>query len=161
MSSSACWPLAACTARVDRRSTPTECTRSSHRTCRGGCPHPPVGLWPLLRHGSIGDRPLQSAPEARTAPVGADVLIRLSPFGRFAARVDRRSTPTRCTRRPHNTKSGLSQNSNRIERCTKTWQGMCAGGGLEPPARSITRPQAAQNAQLSNWSCAFCTGAGS
>ena len=57
--------------------------------------------------------------------------------------------------------NGLSQNSNRIERCTKTWQGMCAGGGLEPPARSITRPQAAQNAQLSNWSCAFCTGAGS
>ena len=37
------------TARVDRRSTPTECTRSSHRTCRGGCPHPPVGLWPLVR----------------------------------------------------------------------------------------------------------------
>ena len=26
----------------------------------------------------------------------------------------------------------------------KNLQGMCAGGGLEPPARSITRPQAAQ-----------------
>ena len=76
-------------------------------------------------------------------------------FHTHRMRFHERSTPTDAK------KNGLSQNSNRIERCTKTWQGMCAGGGLEPPARSITRPQAAQNAQLSNWSCAFCTGAGS
>ena len=76
-------------------------------------------------------------------------------FHTHRMRFHERSTPTGAK------KNGLSQNSNRIERCTKTWQGMCAGGGLEPPARSITRPQAAQNAQLSNWSCAFCTGAGS
>ncbi len=25
------------------------------------------------------------------------------------------------------------------------WQGMCEGGGLEPPSRSITRPQATKS----------------
>ena len=29
-----------------------------------------------------------------------------------------------------------------------TWQGKCEGGGLEPPSRFITRPQATQNAEL-------------
>ena len=43
---------------------------------------------------------------------------------------------------------GLLQNSSNQKRCTKTWPGMCAGGGLEPPARSITRPQASQNGEL-------------
>ena len=37
---------------------------------------------------------------------------------------------------------------------------LVTGGGLAPPARSITRPRATQNAQLPDESCAFCTGCG-
>ena len=43
----------------------------------------PSAFGRLCGSGLIGDRPLQSAPEARTAPVGADVLIRPSAFGRL------------------------------------------------------------------------------
>ena len=124
MSSSARRPLAACAAGSigDR---PLQSAAEAHTAPVGAdVLIRPVGLWPLARHGSIGDRPLHTTPvgadyiSARSsndfggaspgriynaplhprpeiALVGADVLIRPSAFGRFAVGSMGTSTPTR------------------------------------------------------------------